>query len=46
MLVVDDTADSAESMGMLLELEDHAVRYAYKGHGALEAVTSAPRWRC
>ncbi|MEO6023703.1 MAG: hypothetical protein ABIP64_11415 [Burkholderiales bacterium] len=46
VVVVDDNADSAESMGMLLELEGHTVRYAYKGLGALEAATSAPRWRC
>ncbi|HZP89095.1 MAG TPA: ATP-binding protein [Burkholderiales bacterium] len=37
VLVVDDNVDSAQSLATLLELQGHAVRYAYDGHAALEA---------
>ena len=37
VLVVDDNADTAESLGMLLEVRGNAVRIAYDGLEALEA---------
>jgi CheY-like chemotaxis protein len=37
VLVVDDNADAAESLGMLLEVSGNAVRIAYDGLEALEA---------
>jgi two-component system CheB/CheR fusion protein len=37
VLVVDDNADAAESLGMLLEVRGNAVRIAYDGLEALEA---------
>ena len=37
ILVVDDSRDSAESLGMLLELDGHDVRRAYDGFEAVEA---------
>jgi signal transduction histidine kinase len=37
ILVVDDNADAAESLSMLLELEGHATRVAHDGAGALRA---------
>jgi CheY-like chemotaxis protein len=40
VLVADDSRDSAESMGMLLELAGHEVRLAYDGQEALELADS------
>jgi len=37
VLVADDNRDSAESLGMLLELAGHRVRLAYDGQEALDA---------
>jgi signal transduction histidine kinase len=37
ILVADDNRDSAESLGMLLELAGHQVRLAYDGQEALDA---------
>jgi CheY-like chemotaxis protein len=37
ILVVDDNADAAESLGMLLELSGHEVRLAYSGPQALSS---------
>jgi CheY-like chemotaxis protein len=37
VLVVDDNVDTAESLGMLLQLEGHAVRTAHSGSGAVAA---------
>jgi CheY-like chemotaxis protein len=37
ILVADDNRDSAESLGMLLELAGHRVRLAYDGQEALDA---------
>ena len=37
VLVVDDNADAAESLGMLLEVRGNQVRIAYDGLQALEA---------
>ncbi|HXF80028.1 MAG TPA: response regulator [Usitatibacter sp.] len=37
VLVVDDNADAAESLGMLLEVRGNVVRIAYDGLQALEA---------
>lgn len=37
VLVVDDNADAAESLGMLLEVRGNEVRIAYDGLQALEA---------
>jgi|SRR5690349_7767395 CheY-like chemotaxis protein len=37
VLVVDDNADAAESLGMLLEVRGNEVRIAYDGLEALEA---------
>jgi PAS domain S-box-containing protein len=37
ILVVDDNVDSAESIGMLLQMDGHTVRYAHEGHEALSA---------
>jgi two-component system CheB/CheR fusion protein len=37
ILVADDNHDSAESLGMLLELAGHQVRLAYDGQEALDA---------
>ncbi len=39
VLVVDDNADAAESLAMLLQLSGHEVRIAYDGPSALEAAT-------
>jgi CheY-like chemotaxis protein len=36
VLIVDDNADSAESMAVLLRLRGHEVRLAYDGQSALE----------
>src|SRR5262249_22018125 len=36
VLIVDDNADSAESMAVLLRLHGHEVRLAYDGQSALE----------
>jgi len=36
VLIVDDNADSAESMALLLRLDGHEVRLAYDGQSALE----------
>lgn len=38
ILVVDDNADSAKSMGMLLELMGHRTLLAFDGHAALQMV--------
>jgi PAS domain S-box-containing protein len=40
VLVTDDVPDSADSMGMLLELWGHDVRVAYGGEEALDAAES------
>jgi two-component system CheB/CheR fusion protein len=40
ILVVDDNVDSAESIGLLLELNAHHVRLAHDGPTALEVATS------
>lgn len=40
ILVADDNQDSAESLGMLLELAGHEVRLAHDGLQALEAAAS------
>lgn len=40
VLVADDSRDSAESLGMLLELAGHEVRLAYDGQEALEVADS------
>jgi CheY-like chemotaxis protein len=37
VLVADDNHDSAESLGMLLEMAGHEVRLAYDGQEALES---------
>jgi CheY-like chemotaxis protein len=37
VLVADDNQDSAESLGMLLELAGHEVQLAYDGQGALDS---------
>jgi len=37
VLVVDDNADAAESLAMLLEVNGDSVRVAYDGEGALAA---------
>jgi CheY-like chemotaxis protein len=37
VLVVDDNADAAESLGVLLEMEGHAARIAHTGRDALAA---------
>jgi CheY-like chemotaxis protein len=39
VLVVDDNRDSAESLGLLLELHGHEVHKAHDGHEAVEAAT-------
>jgi PAS domain S-box-containing protein len=36
VLLVDDNADSADGLGMLLELQGHDIRVAYDGETALE----------
>jgi CheY-like chemotaxis protein len=38
ILVVDDNADAAASLAMLLELEGHATQVAHDGAGAIAAV--------
>ena len=38
VLVVDDNVDAAESLAVLLEMTGHAVRLAYDGPSALQAV--------
>jgi signal transduction histidine kinase/ActR/RegA family two-component response regulator len=38
LLVVDDNKDAADSLAMLLRLQNHEVRVAHDGMGALEAV--------
>src|SRR5688500_5920868 len=35
VLVVDDNVDAADSLGMLLRLEQHLVDVVYDGHAAL-----------
>ena len=40
ILVVDDNADGADSLAMLLRAEGHAVEIAYDGPGAIDAVAS------
>jgi len=40
VLVVDDNHDSADSLGLLLQLTGHEVRTAYDGPTALEAARS------
>jgi CheY-like chemotaxis protein len=37
VLVVDDSADTADSLALLLRMEGHEVRVAYEGAAALEA---------
>lgn len=37
VLVVDDSVDSAETLGELLRIWGYEVRLAYDGHGALDA---------
>lgn len=37
MLIVDDNADAAATLGMLLEMDGHDVRIAADGRSALEA---------
>ena len=39
VLVVDDNADAAESIGVLLQLWGHEVRLAHSGEEALQAVS-------
>jgi len=39
ILVIDDSADSAESLGMLLTMMGHQVRTSLDGHQALEVAT-------
>ena len=41
VLVADDDRDSREALGLLLELEGHAVRYARDGDEALRVAKSA-----
>ena len=36
LLVVDDNADAANSLGMILRMKGHQVRIAHNGHAALE----------
>jgi two-component system CheB/CheR fusion protein len=36
VLLVDDNADSADGLGMLLELQGHEIRVAYDGETAIE----------
>jgi CheY-like chemotaxis protein len=36
ILVVDDNVDSAESLSLLLQMEDHVVRVAHSGPAAVE----------
>lgn len=44
VLVVDDNADAADSLAMLLEMAGHAPVVAYSGHAAIEvARTEQPR---
>jgi PAS domain S-box-containing protein len=40
VLLVDDNADSADGLGMLLELQGHEIRVAYDGETALETARS------
>jgi len=40
VLLVDDNADSADGLALLLDLHDHDVRVAYDGESALEAARS------
>lgn len=43
ILVVDDNIDSAESIGMLLQMDGHTVHYAHDGHAALDvAIKTRP----
>ena len=42
VLVVDDNADSAESLSTLLTLSGHETRIAHDGHGALEQAEVFP----
>src|SRR5215470_10822218 len=42
IVVVEDNADAAESLAMLLELLGHEVRIAPDGPAALEAATATP----
>ena len=39
-LIVDDSADTAESSAMLLRLDDHEIQIAFDGPSALEASRS------
>ena len=40
VLVVDDNVDSAQSMGILLDMQGHEVRIVHDGEATLEAVQS------
>lgn len=40
VLVVDDSEDAAEMLGMLLRLDGHTVRLAHSGHAGIEAATT------
>jgi PAS domain S-box-containing protein len=42
VLVVDDNADAASSLAVLLKLEGHEARVAHNGPSALEAVEQSP----
>jgi CheY-like chemotaxis protein len=42
MLVVDDNADTADSLAMLLRLHGHEVQVAYNGPAALQAAEAGP----
>src|SRR5207237_2538913 len=42
ILIVDDNGDAAEMLAVLLRLEGHAVRTAYDGPAALDAVRAQP----
>jgi PAS domain S-box-containing protein len=42
ILVVDDSADTAETMGTLLEMAGHTIQLAHSGPAALEAAAASP----
>jgi len=42
LIVVDDNADGADSLGMLLRAQGHTVTVHYTGRGALERALDAP----
>lgn len=42
ILVVDDNADAADSLALLLRLQGHAVRVAHNGSGGLKLAESEP----